>query len=157
MIKIILPGREKTVEIRHLLLDLNGTLSVDGVLINGVKERIELLKKHLAIYLLTADTLGKGREISEELGIEMLVVGPENGAEDKQAVLHKLGARITAAIGNGYNDVLMLKEASLSIAVIGSEGCCSEAFLNADIVVHNVLDALDLFLQPLRIIATLRG
>lgn len=157
MKKITLPGRAITMEIKYLLLDLNGTLSVDGVLIEGVKERIELLKQELVIYLLTADTMGKGRNISSELGIELYVVDADNGRENKSAFMHKLGAGSTAAIGNGYNDISMLQEAGLSIAVIGPEGCCSEALTNSDIVVYNVLDALDLLLKPLRIIATLRG
>ena len=40
-------------KVHHLLLDVNGTLSVDGQLIPGIKERIETLQEKLIIYLLT--------------------------------------------------------------------------------------------------------
>jgi soluble P-type ATPase len=54
MIEVSLPGRQTTLQLKNLLLDLNGTLTVDGKLISGVKERVELLKEKLQIYILTA-------------------------------------------------------------------------------------------------------
>ena len=46
MIEVSLPGRQTTLQLKNLLLDLNGTLTVDGKLISGVKERVELLKEN---------------------------------------------------------------------------------------------------------------
>jgi len=40
--------------------------------------------------------------------------------------------------------------------VIGPEGAAAKLFKYSDIVVNNILDALDLFLNNKRIIATLR-
>ena len=68
-----------------------------------------------------------------------------------------LGPQRTIAIGNGYNDHLMVKEAVLGIAVIGREGAARETVMNADVVVTDVLDALNLILKPLRHRATLRA
>jgi len=50
----------------------------------------------------------------------------------------------------------MLKNASLEILVINKEDAASVCFNNADIICNNTIDALELLLNPLRIIATLR-
>ncbi|QGT98850.1 hypothetical protein SYNTR_0257 [Candidatus Syntrophocurvum alkaliphilum] len=157
MIHISIPGREKNIEIKNLLLDLNGTLTTNGVLIEGVKERIDILKDKLKIFLLTADTFGVGKDIAAELGIELIAVSGDNGSNDKLDFLNTLNREHTGAIGNGYNDELMLGNAAISVAVIGNEGCSFRALNNADIIVHNINDGLDLFVYPLRIVATLRG
>lgn len=157
MLQITLPGRNKTLEMEYLLLDLNGTITFDGVLIDGVQERIKLLKEKMSVYLLTADTMGKGQSAADQLGIEMFKVSGEHGGLDKRDFLHTLGTEETVAIGNGYNDVLMLQDAGLSIVIIGNEGCSTEALKKSDITVNNINDALDLLLKPLRLVATLRG
>lgn len=157
MIQVTLPGRDITLTLHNLLLDLNGTITVDGTLVDGVKERIEFLKGKLAIYILTADTLGAGKSAAEELGLEMFKVSGEHGSLDKRDFLHTLGAEKTAAIGNGYNDVQMLQDAALSIVIIGTEGCNIEALQKSDIAVSSINDALDLIIKPLRLVATLRA
>ena len=50
----------------------------------------------------------------------------------------------------------MVKEAVLGIVVIGREGAARETVANADVVVNEMVDALDLILKPLRHQATLR-
>lgn len=50
----------------------------------------------------------------------------------------------------------MLREAALGIAVVGREGAACAAVRAAEIVVTRIQDALDLFLMPTRLIATLR-
>lgn len=156
MLEIVLPGRDRTCKITNLILDLNGTLTLDGQLIDGVKAAIDELKTVLQIYLLTSDTLGCGASAAEELGIEIFKVGSQQGGADKLDFLNTIGAEASAAIGNGYNDRLLLEHAALSIAVIGPEGCCPQALQKADLVVNNIRDALDLLRIPLRITATLR-
>jgi soluble P-type ATPase len=59
-------------------------------------------------------------------------------------------------IGNGSNDQLILKEAGLAIAVLGDEGVSVSAMKHADVLVKSISDALDLFLKPKRLIATLK-
>ncbi|MCG9967392.1 HAD hydrolase family protein [Pelotomaculum terephthalicicum JT] len=157
MIELTLPGRNLVLELHHLMLDLNGTLTVDGQLIPGVKERIKNLKDKLDVHLLTADTLGRGAEAAAELGTKLNRVDADRGNQDKKEYLLKLGKENTVAVGNGYNDVHMLEEAVLGIAVIGKEGCSVEAVRRADIVVNDINDALDLLLRPKRLIATLRA
>ncbi|MEN6389846.1 MAG: ATPase P [Syntrophomonas sp.] len=157
MIEVPLPGRNRTLRLSHLLLDINGTLTVDGELIKGVAERIEALKKSLAIYLLSADTYGRAQATADALGLEFFRVNAETGGVDKRDYIVNLGKEHSAAIGNGFNDILMLEEAALAIAVMGREGCCSEALLCSDLVVADINDALDILLNPRRLVATLRA
>lgn len=157
MIEFTLPGRNRNVNLQHLLLDVNGTLTLDGHLIPGIKERIQRLKEQVTIHLLTADTFGRGAEVAAELGTVFKRVDANHGGLDKSTYLNMLGTEHTAAIGNGYNDIYMLELAVLGIAVIGPEGCSAHAIQKADVVVNHINDALDLLLNPKRLVATLRA
>jgi len=157
MLKVSLPGREQTLELENLLLDQNGTITGDGVLLPGVAERVAKLREQLDIYLLTADTFGSAVAVAEELDITLFKVSPEQGGPDKKDFLLNLDPAKTAAIGNGFNDAMMLEDAAVSVAVIGPEGCAVAALRKADIAVNNINDALDLFINPLRLVATLRA
>jgi soluble P-type ATPase len=121
-----------------------------------VKEKIKSLSDKAKIYILTADTQGTANKEISNMGVELLKVSGEDSTEVKLRVLESLDPTSTVAIGNGNNDQLILKEAALGIAVLGDEGLSVFAIKNADIVVKNVSDALDLFLRPKRLIATLR-
>ncbi|MDD3268479.1 MAG: ATPase P [Syntrophomonadaceae bacterium] len=155
MLQMSIPGRED-LEIHYLLLDMNGTLTIDGLLPAGVKERIEFIKTKMEVFLLTADTFGTGAQVAEELGIEIFVVSSENGTKDKADYIAALEPQGVVAIGNGSNDAAMLELASLAIAIIGREGCSLAALRQADIAVNDINDALDLLINPLRLVATLR-
>lgn len=141
----------------NLVLDMNGTITTDGALNPGVEWRIKKLKEIFNVFLLTADTFGTASLVADELGIEMLVVDPRCGGIPKKEFVKTLGPSETAAIGNGFNDVLMLKEAGLSVAVLGMEGSSAQALQAAMIVVKDIRDALDLFLDERRLIAALRA
>jgi soluble P-type ATPase len=148
-----IPGREP-LTLTHLVLDVNGTLSDRGVLIDGVAERIERLRGRLEVLIASADTFGGVDELAAGLGVDVLVVA--DGAE-KAALIDRLGAATSVAIGNGANDVPMLKRAALGIAVIGPEGASGRALAAADVVCRSTLEALDLLLDPTRLVATLRA
>lgn len=156
MIRLSIPGRDD-MELHHLVLDMNGTLTTDGLLPEGVAPLIEQLKSQLHIYLLTADTFGTGAQVAQELGIKMYTVCSGHETIDKANFIAALNPAGTAAIGNGNNDLEMFKQADLSIVVIGQEGCSVASLLHADIAVTNIIDALNLLLHPLRLRATLRG
>jgi P-type E1-E2 ATPase len=155
MITIPIPDY-KEITLRHLVLDMNGTLALDGRLLPGVKSLIGKLQPLLEIHLITADTHGGGAEAARELGIQFHKMAQGPGGPQKLALLQELGPESVVAIGNGANDALMLKEAALGIAVNGGEGAAVAAILAADIYTPNILDALDLLLHPDRIRATLR-
>ncbi len=152
MIDIDIPGRG-TFRLKHLVFDVNGTLALDGILLEGIAERIALLRSQWQIHLLTADTYGRQDIIDATLGIKAHRVGTSAG---KLRYVLDLGAEQVVAIGNGANDVGMLRAAALGIAVLGPEGVAADALDAADIVVPNVIVALELLLNPRRIVATLR-
>jgi P-type E1-E2 ATPase len=155
MIHIDIPGRGP-LELQNLVLDLNGTLSLDGVMLDGVKDRVDVLRNRLDIQILTADTQGTGAGIAAALGVKLHTIEPVGQPEEKLAFVKKLGAVDVMAIGNGANDALMLEAAALGVCIVGPEGCASETIAAADVVVRDINAALDLLLKPKRLIATLR-
>jgi P-type E1-E2 ATPase len=154
-LQIAVPGRNP-LELHHMVLDVNGTLAVDGVLIEGVAERLAQLRECLEIHLITADTHGRQQEIDRQLGVTARRMQPVDERHQKFMFVNELGHQHTVAIGNGCNDAWMLEAAAVGIAVLGTEGLNTEALRGADVVVLSILDALDLLLRPRRLIATLR-
>ncbi len=57
MIALDIPGFGH-LALRHLVLDFNGTLALDGVLLPGVVDRIIGLSMQLELHVLTANTTG---------------------------------------------------------------------------------------------------
>ena len=155
MIGIDIPGWGN-IEIENIVLDLNGTIATDGKIPSEVKEKINSLSKKTKIYILTADTQGTASVEISDMEVELLKVSEKDSTEVKLRVLESLDPSRTVAIGNGNNDHLILKEAAFGIAVLGDEGISASAMKNADVIVKNISDALDLFLKPKRLIATLR-
>ena len=155
MIEINIPGRG-TLQLEHLVSDVNGTLAVDGVLIEGLAKRIASVRDRIRVHLLTADTHGKQAIINQQLNLTATRLTGGNEQEQKRAYVKNLGSEKVIAIGQGANDAAMLKEAALGICVMSSEGAAIETLLSADIVVPNIFVALDLLDKPLRIAATLR-
>jgi soluble P-type ATPase len=147
-----IPGREP-LDLRHLVLDVNGTLTDRGMLIAGVVERLAELGTHVEIHLISADTFGGLDALAGELGVRFEHV--RDGGE-KVRYVQRLGTVECAAVGNGANDAAMLGVVALGIAVIGAEGASSAAVLAADIVCGSVLEALDLLLDERALVATLR-
>lgn len=135
---------------------MNGTIALDGELLEGVEERLQKLSTKLDIRIITADTHGGASRLDKYPWANVHMVA--KGAEDSQkaALVRELGSFQTVAIGNGSNDVAMLKEAGLGICVLGPEGTSVEAVLNSKVFVPNIIDALDLLLTPNRLVATLR-
>lgn len=151
---IDVPGWRR-LDLTHLVLDLNGTLAVDGRLVGGVSLALSVLTRGLDCHVVTADTHGNAAELfSTSVKLEVVTAGNEN--QQKQALVQRLGAAGVCAMGNGANDVLMLKEAALGVAVLGPEGASPEALAAADVVAPGALAALGLLLKPERLRATLR-
>lgn len=155
MIELNIPGRGE-LRIEHLVLDVNGTLAIDGQLIEGVQKRLTNLRSRLQIHLITADTLGRQSVIDQQLGLSAVRIAAGNESVQKTGYVNQLGTSRVAAIGQGANDSGMLKAAGLGIAIQSPEGLATETLLAADLLVPNILDALDLFDKPLRLIASLR-
>ncbi len=147
----------RTLCLEHLVLDVNGTVSLDGMLLPGVLERAQALQRVLQIHLLSADTYGRLDTVAAELGVSATRVHRgESESEQKARFVQALRPTTVVAIGSGANDMAMLREAGLGIVVLGKEGLASEALVAADVVAASIQDALDLLLNPKRIVATLR-
>jgi soluble P-type ATPase len=155
MITVAIPGQEVLL-IERVVLDVNGTLTLDGALIGGVAERIARLQERATVELLTADTRNRLDDIARLLQVRGVRLAGEAIGDQKRAYVERLGPARVAAIGNGMNDRGMLAAAALSIAVIGPEGAARAALGVADVVVASITDALELLLDPLRLVATLR-
>lgn len=155
MIEIEISQR-KVLRLQHLVSDVNGTLAVDGILIEGVAEQIESLKKHLTIHLLTADTHGKQTFINQQLDLTATRIQPGNEAEQKAEYVRRLGAESVVAVGQGANDAAMLNEAALGLCILSPEGTAVETLLAADLLLPDIHTALALLEHPLRIRASLR-
>ena len=147
----------KKLEIEHLVLDYNGTLAIDGKLIDGVTEILKRLSKKLSIYIITADTFGTAKKELSGLDCTLEILKSTIQDIQKEMLLLKLGKDNVIAIGNGRNDTLMLKSATLGIAIIQAEGASTKSILNADIMCNNIINALMLLEHPERINATLRN
>jgi soluble P-type ATPase len=152
-LSIDIPGRAR-LELEHLVLDVNGTLTNRGAVIEGVPGRLANVGESLRIHLLSADTFGKLEEVAAAVGAEPTRI--ESG-EDKQRVVRELGADRCVAVGNGANDCLMLELAALGIAVVGPEGAAGPAVRAADVVCGSMIGALDLLLDEPALRATLRA
>ncbi|MFO8090910.1 MAG: hypothetical protein R6U13_13800 [Desulfatiglandaceae bacterium] len=155
MIKINVPGYREF-EFKYIVLDYNGTLAVDGELLPGVKDRLNELAEDVEVHILTADTFGKVRSRMEGVRCSVSVLPPGDQDTGKLRYVQNLGTDHTVCIGNGRNDRPMLKEAALGIAVILAEGCATETLVSADVVFTDILSALELLQNPLRLAATLR-
>lgn len=156
MLEIELPNKEK-ICLKYLVSDFTGTLSVDGILVSGVKENLNEIAKFLEIHILTADTFKKAKQALEGINAKVVILNPGDEDIQKEKYIEQLGKQWVIALGNGRNDKRMLKEAKIGIAIMLEEGCAVETLLNADIIVKSVLDALDLILNPKRLIAILRS
>lgn len=155
MIDLDIPGRG-LIQLEHLVLDVNGTIAKDGRLLEKVAKPLSALKDRLTIHMVTADTYGKQDNIDMMLALKAVRLTPGREAEQKAELVRSLGAEKVAAIGNGSNDALMLKEAAIGIAVMGDEGVSVEALQAADIYIGSAIDAFNLLEYPARLVATLR-
>ena len=155
MIKFTVPGRGDY-EIEHLVMDVNGTLAIDGQLMDGVAGKIASLRNDMTIHLLTADTHGKQAVIDRQLGLTAVRIQPGGESLQKAEYVRNLGSDKVAAIGQGANDAEMLAAARLGICVMSAEGVAKETLFAADLIAPDILSALELFEKPLRIVASLR-
>jgi len=157
--ELAIPGRG-TYDIHHLVLDVNGTVAVGGQLVDQVPERLASIQEAgLRVHWITADTRGRQAALDREMGFSAHRISSSAGSDEgvqKAAFVESLGAAGVLAIGNGANDAPMLRAAALGVAVLGPEGLSTAALLSSDLLVPNIHAALDLLVDPARLVATLR-
>jgi soluble P-type ATPase len=154
MITIQRPGRNP-LEIEFILLNFEGTLATDRRIHPKAKDKLNLLSKRTNIYILTRGNKDVVSEVLKKVKAEVICLTEGEVSQGKLDLLRQVGAARTVAIGNGVDDAAMMEEAGLGICVIGKEGASAETMGKADVVVTNILDALDFLLKPLRHQATL--
>lgn len=155
MLEIAVPP-STTLRIEHVVLDYNGTVSVDGALVEGVAAKIRDLSERVDVLVLTADTYGTAVDACASLPVRVLTFAAGPAAEGKAAIVRSLSGGV-CCLGNGLNDGEMFDEADLAIAVLDAEGVCAALLPHADMLARSAPEALDLLLNTDRIKATLRG
>jgi P-type E1-E2 ATPase len=155
MIEIDIPGFG-AVRLKHLVSDFTGTLSFNGKLIPGVKERLNNLAKQLDIHVLTSDTFGTALTELKDVKCRAHVLEGEYHDLQKEEYIEKLGASSVVAFGNGNNDRKMLRIARIGIAVTEGEGAAVDILMAGDVNVTGIIKGLDLLLHTKRLKATLR-
>lgn len=155
MLTIPIPGRS-ALQLQHIVLDYNGTIALDGELMSGVEDRLTRLAAAATIHILTADTHGTVRAKCGHLNAQIQTFPQEGAALCKARIVQTLEGGV-CCIGNGYNDLEMLREAQLAIGILGPEGMFPGLMAHMDVLVTSPLDALDLLLYPRRLQATLRS
>ena len=155
MVSVDIPGHG-VLRFRWLISDFNGTLACDGKLIPEVIPLIREISKELAIHVVTADTFGLAEAQLSGLPVKLTVLPQHVQDQGKLDFVRQLGAESAVCLGNGRNDRLMVREAALGICLTEREGACVQTMLEADILCRSAPDALDLLLNPKRLIATLR-
>lgn len=145
---------QENIEIENIVLDLNGTLSVSGIV--SEKTKLQILKlKDLGykIVLISGDIRGTAYDIAQSLDIELYL---GKSSEEKAEKMQALQSEKTAAIGNARIDIGTFKNAKLSIATLQAEGIHTGIIPYVDIIVPNINDALNLFIETQSLEATLR-
>ena len=156
MIELNVPGRG-ILQLEHLVCSVDGTLALDGQMLEGLPRVLRSLRDRLTVHLLTTDTHGKQSLIDQQTGVQAVRLAPGDEATQKVAYVHRLGAERVVAVGQGKNDVAMLEAAALGICVLSREGTASEALQAADLLVPDIFAALEMLEKPLRIVSSLRS
>jgi soluble P-type ATPase len=152
--KYQIPGMGE-LEVKTIILDLNGTLSVGGVVPGGVKERLAKLKDMgFAVLFFTGNTRNDADDLAAELGVEWKLAKDAVGKRD---LAMELDPDTCASIGNGLIDLELMKVVKLSIVTLQAEGVHVQTLVNSDVIIPTINDALDLFIDEQRLIATLRS
>lgn len=132
---------------------------VEGVeYMEGAKELIEFLKeKNFRIAILSSGLMCLARKVGKELGVDYVfaneLIFDENGVitgkvrphvdfQGKGVILRRLKdelkPELTVAVGDGYNDLAMFREADVAIAINPHEG------VEGDHVIENLLEVRDI-------------
>lgn len=153
--KIDIPNY-KNIEIKNIVLDFNGTIAKDGKLVDDISYLIYQLSQKFNIFVITADTNNSVKQELVSLHVKIVILKSKNHTKEKMKFIKSLNKKSVVSIGNEANDSKMLKNSAIGIAILGDEGCATKTLLNSTLTCKNIFEALELFLYPKRIIATLR-
>lgn len=149
-----IPPNGEVLEINTIVLDLNGTLSVKGIVAASTKDLIqELQNLGYRLILISGDIRGSAKQIADEMGLE-LYLGKTSA--EKAVQMQQFDKSKTAAIGNARIDIGTFENAALSIATLQEEGIHTKILQYVDILIPNIDDALRLFMDKKSMEGTLR-
>lgn len=146
---------QKDLKITHVVIDFNGTIALDGCIFPGIKDKLTCLSEIVKVHILTGDSNGTAAKECEGLPVTLHILEKGNLQEMKADFVKRISPNV-AVIGNGVNDEFMFREADLSIAILGPEGCATGTLMASHVVVKDISDALDLLLKKHRLVSTLR-
>ena len=146
----------KDLELLHIVLDYNGTIAKDGILLKSVQDILADLTQHYRVHVITADTFGSVKEQLTSYDVSIKILSSSNHTLEKAEYIKELLAKNCVAFGNGNNDAEMLSTAEIGGAILGDEGCATQTLLKSDITCKSIKEALELFLYTKRLVATLR-
>jgi len=145
----------ETIEIDTIVLDLNGTLTVKGILQNSTIELIKQLQNNdFRLVLISGDIRGNAKTIADNLGLELYL---GSTSDEKATQMQQFDKNKTAAIGNARIDIGTFENAKISIATLQSEGIHAAILKHVDIIVPSIDNALQLFLDKKSLEGTLRA
>jgi soluble P-type ATPase len=81
------------IRLEHLVSDFTGTLSVDGKLLPGVKERLNRISEFLNIPILTSDTFGTAHVEREGVICELHLLTGDNTDVQKEVFINEARSR----------------------------------------------------------------
>jgi soluble P-type ATPase len=142
------------IEINTIVLDLNGTLAVNGIIPAGVEEKLNKLKElGFEIILFTGNQRGDAQVQCDRLGIDFKQA---KTSEEKEALFLEYDVETTAAIGNARIDLGKFKHAKVSVATLQAEGIHTGILSEVDVIVPTINDALQFFIDADVFGATMR-
>jgi len=145
----------ETIEINTIVLDLNGTLTVNGKLESSTEKLVKQLQnKGFRLVLISGDIRGNAKTIADKLGLDLYL---GSTSDEKAAQMQQFDKNKTAAIGNARIDIGTFENAKISIATLQSEGIHTAIIKHVDIIVPNIDNALQLFLDKKSLEGTLRA
>lgn len=154
VIDLTIPGYG-ALKLRHLVCDVEGTLTVDGRFQEDLFRPLLALRDRLDLHLLTADVHRQQDALDFRLGLKAIRLQLGEEARQKKAYVESLGQGVVV-IGQGADDAAMMGVAELGICVLSPEGVAVETLLAADLVVPDTARALQLLMNPMRIVNSLR-
>ena len=84
----------KILELKHLVLDYNGTLAKDGILIKEASPLLHALGEQYSIHVITSDTFGTVQAQLKGLDITVKVLHSDDHTEEKSDYIQSLGATL---------------------------------------------------------------
>ena len=141
-------------DLKTIVLDLNGTLAVHGKISFGVKKRLKRLKKlGFKIILLSGDARHNAERIAKKLNIDVKIT---KDGKEKIKFMKTLNKEEIISIGNARIDSGMFTNSKIKILTLQAEGIHASLIEKVDIVVPSIKDALDLFIDKNNFLATMK-